>query len=124
MPTHFHWIVQINPELGTISDIMRDIKKYSAWDTLEALGQDGHTELLRLFSYKAIDLRDQKRKFWMRRFDDQVIRNSGMVRTKLEYIHNNPVAAGIVANPEEYKYSSARNYLLGDHSILEIQVNW
>ncbi len=29
---------------------------------------------------------------------------------KVEYIHNNPVRAGIVYNPEDYKYSSARNY--------------
>jgi hypothetical protein len=29
---------------------------------------------------------------------------------KLDYIHNNPVRAGIVENPEDYLYSSARNY--------------
>ena len=39
---------------------------------------------------------------------------------KLEYIlsdwpggHNNPVIAGLVAHPEEYKYSSARFYVDG-----------
>ena len=37
MPTHFHWIVEVEPKLGTISDVMRDIKKYSAWDLMEAL---------------------------------------------------------------------------------------
>jgi putative transposase len=31
MPSHFHWIVDVKPELGTISGVMRDIKKYSAW---------------------------------------------------------------------------------------------
>ena len=29
---------------------------------------------------------------------------------KLMYLHNNPVRAGIVAKPEDYLYSSARNY--------------
>ncbi|MEQ9304585.1 MAG: transposase, partial [Marinoscillum sp.] len=29
---------------------------------------------------------------------------------KLEYIHRNPVEAGWVNEPEEYFYSSARNY--------------
>lgn len=28
MPDHFHWIVSVEPSLGTISDVMRDIKKY------------------------------------------------------------------------------------------------
>ena len=32
---------------------------------------------------------------------------------KLEYIHNNAVAAGLVNFAEEYKYSSAKFYLLG-----------
>ena len=35
MPSHFHWIVQVDTSKGTISDIMRDIKKYSAWDIME-----------------------------------------------------------------------------------------
>ena len=30
MPSHFHWILEVNPALGTISDIMRDIKKFTA----------------------------------------------------------------------------------------------
>jgi len=29
---------------------------------------------------------------------------------KLDYIHNDPVRAGIVENPEDYLYGSARNY--------------
>jgi putative transposase len=28
----------------------------------------------------------------------------------MDYIHNNPVRAEIVGNPEEYLYSSARDY--------------
>jgi len=32
---------------------------------------------------------------------------------KLEYIHNNPVDAGIVEKAEEYIYSSARDYYYG-----------
>ena len=32
---------------------------------------------------------------------------------KLEYIHQNPVAAGLVKFAEEYKYSSAKFYLKG-----------
>jgi putative transposase len=33
-----------------------------------------------------------------------------MMDQKLDYIHNNPVKEGIVDRPEEYVYSSARNY--------------
>ena len=44
MPSHFHWLVQVNPEFGTISDIMRDLKKYSAWDIMEVLEKDKITQ--------------------------------------------------------------------------------
>lgn len=33
-----------------------------------------------------------------------------MMEQKLDYIHNNPVKAGFVENPEDYLYSSARDY--------------
>jgi len=39
---------------------------------------------------------------------------------KLDYIHNNPVKAGLVAVPEDYRWSSSRDYYLDDHSVLEI----
>ncbi len=33
-----------------------------------------------------------------------------MAWQKLEYMHQNPVVAGIVEKPEDYLYSSARDY--------------
>jgi hypothetical protein len=48
--------------------------------------------------------------FW--RQDNKPIElwSSDVIRQKLEYIHNNPVEAGIVDKAEEYLYSSARDY--------------
>ena len=122
MPSHFHLIVEVDPKHGTISDIMRDIKKFTAWDVMEVLESDGREKLLRIFSRKAEHFPFHQRKFWMQRFDDEVIRNQQMFFTKLSYIHNNPVEAGLVERPEDYKYSSARNYILGDHSVLAVEM--
>jgi len=38
---------------------------------------------------------------------------------KLDYIHNNPVRAGIVIIPEHYLYSSAANYA-GETGLMEV----
>jgi REP element-mobilizing transposase RayT len=123
MPSHFHWIVELNHKLDTISDVMRDIKKYSAWDILEEIAKtDKH--LVNIFNTAAEGYSNQKKKFWMSRFDDEVIRNEGMYWTKLHYIHNNPLKAGLVDRPEDYKYSSARNYILDDHSVLEVDISF
>ena len=33
-----------------------------------------------------------------------------MIESRMNYIHENPVRSGIVEKPEDYMYSSARNY--------------
>jgi len=124
MPSHFHWIVETDPNRGTISDIMRDLKKFSARDLMDALKNDGKDKLLKLFESSANKYKTQKRKFWMHRFDDKVIRDDAMLITILDYIHYNPVKEGLVMNPEDYRYSSARNYILNDHSKLIVKTEW
>lgn len=59
----------------------------------------------------------------MSSFDDEVIRNQHMFWDKMNYIHKNPVETGLVLKPEAYKYSSARNYINNDHSILEVDIS-
>ena len=123
MPSHFHWIVEVNKQYGTISEIMRDIKKYSAWDIMEEI-EKNDSPLMEVFSNAAQNYPNQKRKFWMQRFDDEVIRNEKMFWTKLHYIHNNPVESGLTGRAEEFKYSSARNYLSKDHSVLFVDTEY
>lgn len=123
MPSHFHWIVKVDTKYGTISDIMRDIKKYSAWDIMEEI-EKNNKELMPIFKDAAIPFRNNKRKFWMQRFDDEVIRNEKMFWSKLHYIHQNPVEAGLVLRPEDYKYSSARNYFYKGHFVLFVDTEY
>jgi putative transposase len=42
-----------------------------------------------------------------------------MMDSKLDYIHENPVKEGVVEKPEDYIYSSARDYA-GIRGLLEI----
>lgn len=46
-----------------------------------------------------------------------------MFRIKLNYIHFNPVKAGLVNNMEDWKFTSYRNYLRDDHSIIQIRTD-
>ena len=59
----------------------------------------------------------------MPRFDDVLIHSKEQYEIKLNYIHNNPVKRGLVQRPEDWLYSSARNYLLGDHSIIRVDTD-
>jgi hypothetical protein len=60
----------------------------------------------------------KKYQFW--RHDNKPIElwSNKVIAEKIGYIHNNPVEAGLVIYPEDYLYSSARDYS-GEKGILE-----
>ena len=47
--------------------------------------------------------------------------NTQVAQQKLNYLHLNPVKAEIVEHPEEYLYSSARDYV-GKPGLLEVEM--
>lgn len=47
--------------------------------------------------------------------------NNSMIDRCIDYIHNNPVKAGIVDYPEEYEYSSAIDYA-GGKGLVDVTV--
>jgi len=67
----------------------------------------------------------QKFKIWEDRFDDLYLTRKETFWTKFNYIHNNPVKAGLVEKPEDYPYSSARNYYLETkEGLLEVDIDF
>ncbi len=56
---------------------------------------------------------------WRRGYDKYCIYNVMMMRQKIDYLHENPIRAGIVEKPWEYIYSSYKNYC-GEKGIIEI----
>ena len=47
------------------------------------------------------------KRFWMREYWDRYIRNEDHLRTVIDYIHRNPVTAGLCLLPEQWRWSSA-----------------
>lgn len=41
---------------------------------------------------------------------------------KFQYIHENPVKAGLVDEPWEYRFSSARDYMHNQKRLLEVEL--
>ncbi|MFQ5677416.1 MAG: hypothetical protein ACE5G1_16125 [bacterium] len=41
---------------------------------------------------------------------------------KLKYMHDNPIRKGFVEKPEDWLFSSARNYVVEDHSIVKVEL--
>ena len=58
--------------------------------------------------------RPTKAKFWERNPLSVDLWTKEVFIQKMEYIHYNPVAAGLCIYPEDYKYSSAKFYESGE----------
>lgn len=120
MPAYFRWIVHLGRGRSTVSDVMRDLKKQSALEIMAYLEKGHSYGALSVFFRNAKSLDDQRRRFWRPHFEETVIGDLETLRSRIEAIHEEPVRAGLARNPAEYRYSSARNHLLGDHSVLPV----
>jgi REP element-mobilizing transposase RayT len=89
MDNHVHAVVATGPT-STIADIVRAWKGYSCRHLQRLLGLTGS--------------------IWQDRYADNAIQSLQELRTVLEYIHNNPVKAGIAAKARDYRWSSAQAY--------------
>ena len=96
-------------------------KSYTARKIIDFAADGNNTWLLK-------QLKEEKKRFktdrtyqlWQEGFHPQRIQSEEMMRQKIGYIHNNPVRRGYVDDAENWVYSSARNYLKDDHSVLAI----
>jgi REP element-mobilizing transposase RayT len=119
MPTHLHLITS-NTIDTTLSEILRDFKAYTSKKIRELLEQESRTHYLKVFKNAAKTLRKQTFKIWQDDFHPVALTSDKWFHQKMEYLHNNPVRKGFVELPEHWKYSSARNWLLDDDTIITI----
>jgi putative transposase len=98
MPEHVHILISEPPE-GTLSDVMRALKL-------------------------SVSLRRVERPFWQPRYYDFNVHSEEKYSEKLHYIHQNPVARGLVARPEDWAWSSFCHYATGNRGTVEIESFW
>jgi len=65
--------------------------------------------------------RNGKFKPWMNRFDQMTMSSTEQLRSKLDYMHNEPVRLGLVKKPGDWKFSSARDWISGNSGLIEIE---
>jgi REP element-mobilizing transposase RayT len=127
MPSHIHLIAKTTGK-ETLSDILRDFKKYTFKKLIEQITEEPESRrewMLEYFSHEAGKIiRNKYYKVWQDGNQPKEIFSNGFFYEKLNYIHHNPVEDLIVENPEDYLFSSARNYAGLDaylDVVLEIQ---
>lgn len=115
MSNHLHLLAR-NSDPGGLARIERDFKKVTTNKILEAL--DTSTDLrkewmLRRFEHCSQSLkRIEKFQVWQTCSNPSFIdfKQVFKLKEKVLHIHENPVRDGIVDRPEDYVFSSARDY--------------
>ena len=114
MTNHLHMLVGTNGS-QQIGDVLRDFKKFTSKNIVKSIEeneQESRKEWLldRCWFRGTNDCKIKNYKFWQDGNYIEAIHSYDFYKEKLDYIHMNPVRQEIVARPEDYLYSSARNY--------------
>lgn len=129
MSNHLHLIVSAAPG-SSLSGIMRDFKKYTATQVVKAIAanpQESRKQwLLNAFRFAGHNNSSNKDiQFWQQNFHPVCLDTPQKCRQRLEYVHQNPVRAGWVWQPPEYKYSSALDYYTTEKGVLPlVRLEW
>ena len=116
MSNHCHLILRAKNE--NLSDVIRDFKKFTAKEIVKSIQQN--TKESRREWLNFLLLKDEKIWFWEESYYGEEIFSKAFFDSKLNYIHLNPVRAGLVEKEEEYLLSSAGDYFGTRKGLLEL----
>ena len=112
MPEHIHLLIS-EPEKGDPSRVMQAIKQGFSRRVLKAVRPRRVAGQQELFALGAEHV-------WQRRFYDFNVWTERKRIEKLRYMHRNPVARGLVQEPEQWRWSSYRSYAFGEAGAVRI----
>jgi REP element-mobilizing transposase RayT len=127
MFNHIHLLAQ--SETGDLSGFVRDFKNFTSRRILDIVenGIESRRDWLKMvFAYHGKFKDKQANQIWTHENHAELIYSPQFIVQKINYIHENPVRAGIVENAEDYIYSSARNYagLSAEMKITLLDIPW
>jgi REP element-mobilizing transposase RayT len=112
MSNHVHLLA--NATNSNLSRIVGSMKQHTSSTILESIQNDSESRrewMLPIFRQAAMKhKRNETYQLWTHENHPIEIYSPEFTFQRIHYIHKNPVKAGIVQNPEDYLYCSARDY--------------
>ncbi|MBI1299716.1 hypothetical protein GC175_32730 [bacterium] len=123
MPDHIHLMLWPQRE-DALEDFMRDFKSFTAKRLIRQAEVEGRDDLSTAFAAAGAETGRSDHKVWQDSYWDKNVYSTEFLRQKLNYVHRNPLRGKLVEEIANYPYSSYRNYVLGDDSLIEIDRGW
>ena len=111
MPDHLHLIV--NPKDGRIREFTGKLKSLSA----RAITKSARAIEFKLDSEGSLHV-------WQESFKAVPLWSAWMIWQKINYIHANPVKAGLVSSAKDYRWSSFQAFYSGNEKPLKVDQEW
>jgi REP element-mobilizing transposase RayT len=124
MPTHMHSVLfdaEFNAE--RLKHSLDDLRKFTGRQLLDYSSKhlpDSFTEEFHKQAGK-----DRERRFWQPSQHPVGIVSEGFWKQKVDYLHDNPCRKGLVLQPEDWRFSSARYWTMRQKGDVQLSdVGW
>ncbi len=104
MPDHLHAVLHQSNEGSPVSSLMENFKRLTARRVFPARTDVGT--------------------LWTQHYDDVPVPGTQALKTKLQYVHHNPVRRALVEYAEDYPWSSARDYAGRGLGIVQVTMDF
>lgn len=122
MPNHVHMIV--GSQKDPLSNVLRDFKSYTSRQIRKVMSTKLYDPEISFIYQQMIQAgtnnsNNKDWQLWQQHNQPKVLFSRKVARQKLDYIHFNPVKAGLTKTPQSWPYSSAIDYS-GGSGLLKI----
>ena len=115
MPDHIHLI--LNPRDGRIRELMASLKSLSAKSVVKACPSYD-------FRRTEPDRDGTINQVWQESFKALPLWSDWMIWQKINYVHSNPVKAGLSKSADAYTWSSFRSFYHEEHLPMAVDKEW
>ena len=120
LENHLHMVLSSDD----LHKSMESFKKFTAVEILKLLHKNNVTSILdQLAFYKKAHHNEKSFQVWEEGYQPKLLQNDMMMKSKIDYIYQNPVKRGYVEEAKYWRYSSAVDYE-GMNGLLEIERFW
>ena len=121
MPEHYHLVVEFK-QAGDLHGWLRDLQGHTSNEISKWLRATADADELAVYVRHANG--GSKLAIWKEQARAAGIVSEAVLRTKIDYIHKNPLTRGLVDEPGEWPWSSWRNYYLDDDTVFRVDKLW
>ena len=106
MPNHVHLLIKTTPEFS-VGDLVKSWKSYTAKSIRKTFANHFNADYQSALPERETQILQEGKPFWQREYWDRFIRDEKHYLKSIDYIHNNPVKAGLCKSSKDWMWSSS-----------------